>query len=386
VSHQGAVVDLTDEQLRARRTAKWSVPDEVLPAWVAETDFALCPEVAEAVQRSVRDGSTGYPPPDAATGLPEALAGYASSAWGWEVPPGRVLAVGDVMSGVLLALTTLCDDAPVVVPTPAYPPFLDVAGLAGRRMVAVPLDPDCPTAVLDLDRIDAELAAGARTVLLCQPHNPWGRAFGRAELEALRDVVVRHGARVVSDEIHAPLVLPGAAHVPYLTLDGTADHAVTVLSASKAWDVPGLKCAQVVVGNDADAAALRGLPLVANHGLSPVGIAANLAAWTRGGPWLAALIERVDANRRLLGELATERLPRVRMRPLEATYLAWLDARAYGHDRPAAVALERARVMVNEGTTFGDGGTGGVRLNLATSPDRVREAVDRLAQAWEHAG
>ena len=379
-----AIVDLTDDQLRARRTAKWSVPQDVLPAWVAEMDFALCPEVAEAVERAVRDGSTGYPPSDPATGLPEAVAGYASSAWSWQIPPRRALSVGDVMAGVLLSLTALCDDAPVVVPTPAYPPFLDVAALAGRRMVTVPLDPDSPTAALDLDRIDAELAAGARTVLLCQPHNPWGRVFGGAELEGLRDIVARHGARVVSDEIHAPLVLPGATHVPYLTLEGTADHAVAVLSASKAWNVPGLKCAQVVTGNDEDAAALRDLPLVANHGLSPLGIAANVAAWTQGGPWLAALIERLDSNRALLGGLVDDHLPGVRLRPLEATYLAWLDARAYGHEHPAAVALERGRVMVNEGTSFGAGGVGGVRLNIATSPDRLRDAVTRLARAWEH--
>ena len=378
------IVDLTDDQLRSRRTVKWAVaPDDVLPAWVAEMDFALCPELAEAVARAVRDESTGYAPHDRSTGLPEALGAHAATEWGWDVDPGRVVLTGDVMAGVLIALTTLCENAPVVVPTPTYPPFLDVVPLAGRRLVEVPLDPDSPTASLDLERIDAELAAGARTVLLCQPHNPWGRVFTSGELEALRDVVVRHGAKVVSDEIHAPLVLPGAAHVPYLTIDGTADHGVAVLSASKAWNVPGLKCAQIVTGTDADAAALRNLPLVANHGLSPLGIAANLAAWRNGGHWLAGLIRRLDANRALLGDLVGEHLPRVGTRPLEATYLAWLDARAYGHDRPAAVALERGRVMVNEGATFGAGGAGGVRLNIGTSPERLSEAVARLARAWE---
>ena len=221
-------------------------------------------------------------------------------------------------------------------------------------------------------------------MLLCQPHNPWGRAFGRAELEALRDVVLRHGARVVSDEIHAPLVLAGATHVPYLSLDGTHGHGIAVLSASKAWNVPGLKCAQLVTGNEADANLLRALPPVANHGVSTLGIAANVAAWRSGGPWLDALLLRLDSNRSLLGELVAEHLPRVRTRPLEATYLAWLDARAYGLDVPAAVALRHGRVMVNEGASFGAGGAGGVRVNIATSPDRLREVVVRMADAWEH--
>lgn len=378
------LADLSDAQLRARRTVKWTVPDDVLPVWVAETDFALAPEVAEGVARALRDESTGYAPADSATGLPEAVVAHAATAWAWDVSPARVVLTGDVMAGVLLILNTLCDNAPVVVPTPAYPPFLEVVPLSGRQRVDVPLDPASPTACLDLDRIDEALAAGARTVLLCQPHNPWGRVFSRAELEGLRDVVTRHGARVISDEIHAPLVLPGATHVPYLAVEGTADHGVAVLSASKAWNVPGLKCAQVVTGSEVDADALRAVPLIANHGVSTLGIAANLAAWSAGGPWLLSLLERLDDNRALVRELVAEHLPRTRARSLEATYLAWLDTRAYGHDDPAAVALERGRVMVNEGTSFGAGGTGGVRLNIATSPQRLSEAVRRLAAAWEH--
>jgi cystathionine beta-lyase len=286
------------------------------------------------------------------------------------------------MAGVHLALTTLCEDAPVVVPTPAYPPFLDVVPLAGREIVTLPLDPDAEVAALDLDRVDAALAAGARTVLLCNPSNPWGRAFSVAELEGLRDVVTRHGARVVADDIHAPLVLPGATHVPYASLPGAAEHTTTVLSASKAFNVPGLKCAQVVAGSVADLRALRSVPLVANHGTSPLGIAANLAAYTGGRPWLDALVERLAANRDSLEKLVAEELPGVRMRRLEATYLAWLDVRALGLDDPAEVARSRGRCIVNDGRTFGPGGDGHVRLNIATSPERLADAVRRLATAW----
>ncbi|GAB2682405.1 MalY/PatB family protein [Thalassiella azotivora] len=378
------IVDLPEHELRARRCVKWDVVEaHVLPAWVAETDYALCPEVEQALQRAVRDGVTGYPPPDRWTALPHALAGFAERHWGWHLDPALTLATGDVMAGVRLVLETLCEPAPVVVPTPAYPPFLEVVPVTGRELVQVPLDPDAGTAALDLGRIEDALRAGARTVLLCQPHNPWGRVFTRAELEGLRDVVVRYGARVVSDEIHAPLVLPGARHVPYLSLEGTAEHAVTVLSASKAFNVPGLKCAQVVAGDATSARALADAPLVANHGLSPLGVVATEVAWNAGDTWLAALVERLDAQRLLWSEQVAALLPRARVRPLEATYLAWLDVRAYAPVQPAHLARRRGRVMVNEGSTFGSGGEGHVRVNLATSRDRLVEVVRRLSAAFE---
>jgi cystathionine beta-lyase len=377
------IEDLDETALRARRSVKWDVAaDGMLPAWVAETDFAPCPAVQRAVEDAVARGAYGYPVRDDRSGLPEETARFCASSWGWRVDPASVVLVGDVMAGMLLALATLCDDGPVVVPTPTYPPFLDVVPLAGRQRVDVPLDPDATTAGLDLGRIDGALAAGARTVLLCNPHNPWGRAFRAEELEGLRDVVLRHGARVVSDDVHAPLVLPGARHVPYASLPGTAEHTTTVLSASKAWGVAGLKCAQVVAGSPGDRARLRSVPLVANHGLSPLGTAANRAAYADGGPWLEALVQRLGENRNLLERLAPRRLPGVAMRRLEATYLAWLDVRALGHDDPAGVAAARGKVLVNDGRSFGPGGEGHVRLNIATSPERLTEAVERLATAW----
>jgi cysteine-S-conjugate beta-lyase len=377
------IVDLTDEQLRARGSIKWAFAEpDVLPAWVAEMDFALAEPVTEALHDAVDRGDVGYPGLDADTGVPQALASFAKERWDWSLDPASVVLTGDVMAGVRLTLDALCEQAPVVVPTPAYMPFLDVVPLSGREMVAVPLSPDADAATLDLDAIDDALRAGARTVLLSNPHNPWGRAFSRAELEGLRDVVERHGARVVSDEIHGPLVLPGAVHVPYASLEGAGAHTTTVLSASKAWNVPGLKSAQLVPGSAADLRVLRGLPPVANHGSSPLGHAAAVAAYTLGVPWLDALVARLDANRALFRELVSTELPRVRMRPLEATYLAWLDARAYGLADPAALALQRGRVLVNDGRTFGAGGAGHVRVNIATSEERLREIVRRLATAW----
>jgi cysteine-S-conjugate beta-lyase len=374
--------DLTDRELRDRAGAKWTAagPD-VLPAWVAEMDFALAEPVAAALHDAVDRGAVGYSPGDARTGVAQALAAFTRQRWAWSPEPAHVVLVPDVMAGIELVLRTLCEDAAVVVPTPAYPPFLDVVPLTSRQLVPVPLDPDGP-AVLDLHRIEAALAAGARTVLLCQPHNPWGRVFGREELEGLRDVVLRHGARVVSDEVHAPLVLSGAAHLPYGALEGTAAHTTTVLSAAKAWNVPGLRCAQVVTGTLEDADTLRALPHTANHGPSPLGVVGALAAYGHGGPWLEELLQRLDGNRALFGGLVEDRLPGVRQWPLEGTYLAWLDVRALGHDDPAGLALREGRVLVNDGARFGPGGKGHVRVNLATSPERVERIVRQLAVAW----
>lgn len=375
--------DLSDDELRDTRSVKWTLPPrDVLPAWVAEMDVRPCPAVQAALEDAVAHGVYGYPSPDDATPLPQAAAAFLGRRFGWDVDPRSVVLTGDVMAGVRLLLETVCEPAPVVVPVPSYPPFLDVVPVTGRRLVTVPSVLDRGRAVLDLEAIEAALAAGARTVLLSTPYNPLGRALDRCELEALRDVVVRHRARVVSDEIHAPLVLPGARHVPYLSLAGTADHATAVIASSKAWNTPGLKCAQIVAGGRDDLAALRSIPLVANHGTSSLGIVASTAAYTGGDPWLDDLLVHLAAMRALFGTLVADRLPGVSWTPLEATYLAWLDASSTGLVDPGATALERGRVMVLDGRHFGAGYEQCVRVNLATSAERLERVVDRLALAW----
>ena len=375
--------DLTDEEARRSLLLKWGTVDEdVLPCWVAEMDYALAPPVAKALQRAVHDQVTGYPDMENHHLLGEALAGFAERHWGWRVDPTLVQPVSDVTAGIRVALDVLSDPGPMVLPVPAYHPQLDVAGLTGRARVDMVLDPDAEEARLDLDRIRQLLSEGARTVLLTQPHNPWGRVFTRAELEALRDLVVEYGARVISDEIHAPLVLPGAEHVPYLSLEGTADHAVTVIASSKAFNTAGLRCAQIVAGDAETMQRLQDIPLARNDSWSPLGVIAARAAYTEGDEWLASLVERLDQQRSLLAELLKAHLPEVRMRPLEATYLAWLDARAYGFVDPTQVALERGRVLASPGHVYHPGLEGHTRLNIATSPERLTEIVHRLAEAW----
>jgi cysteine-S-conjugate beta-lyase len=376
------ILDPTDDELRRSLVLKWGTVDpDVIPAWVAEMDYPTAPEVHDAIRQAVDAGVLGYPPFDEDGALGRAYAGFAERHFGQVVDPQQVLPVVDVTAGVRVALDVLSDPAPVVLPTPAYHPQFGVVPITGREVWELPVSPDSPTGRFDLDRLDELFARGARTLLLTQPHNPLGHVHTREELEGIRDVVVRHGARVISDEIHAPLVLRGASHVPYLSLEGAGEHAVAVLAASKAFNTAGLRCAQIVTDDPATRDRLLDVPMARNDSWSTLGEIAAVAAYSLGDAWLAALVERLDEQRRLLADLLAEHLPDARMRPLQATYLAWLDLRAYDVDDPAAVALEKGRVRLEAGHRYQHDLTGHVRLNVATSPERLTEIVRRLASA-----
>ncbi|RKF23715.1 MalY/PatB family protein [Micromonospora globbae] len=373
-------LSLTD--LRRRTSEKWRrYPEDVLPLWVAEMDVPLAEPVTRALAEAINLGDTGYAHGPA---YAEALAGFAAERWGWTVDVARTRAVPDVMMGVVevLDLVTGHGDAVVVNP-PVYPPYYQFLRSAGRRIVEAPLegrhrlDPDA------LDRAFAEAVAGGRRAayLLCSPHNPTGTLHTRAELSTVAELAARHGVRVVVDEIHAPLVYPGATFVPYLSLPGT-ERDFALLSASKAWNLAGVKAAVAVAGADA-AADLARMPAEVNDGVSHLAVIAHTAALRHGGPWLDDLLSGLDANRHLLADLLAERLPGVRYQPPDATYLAWLDCRALelpgGPDAdPATVFLERGRVAFVPGPDFGTGGAGHLRLNFATSPDVLTEAVRRM--------
>lgn len=370
-------------QLRDRGSMKWTAygPD-VLAAWVAEMDFPTVPAVDRAVRAAIDRGYYGYPPDDRVTGLPAATA-RVLAAGGLRVQPERIRLLPDVLRGIELAIGLYSPaGSPVIVPTPAYPPFLDVARACGRPVVQVAMRDTDAGWCYDLPAIDAALAAGAGTLIVCNPHNPLGRVFDAAELSAVAEVVESHGARVIADEVHSPLTYAGDVHVPYASLSAVAAaHSVTLVSASKAWNLPGLKCAQVVLTSETDARAWEGLSYVRTQGASTLGVVANLAAYTSGADWLAVTLSYLDGNRRLLADLLAERLPQVRFGLPQATYLAWLDCRALGLTDPAAFFLDRAKVAVNDGATFGAAGRGGVRLNFATPRPILRQVVDRMADA-----
>ncbi len=374
---------ISEEELRRRRTMKWTLygPD-VLAAWVAEMDFRVAPPIRAALIEAIDREDFGYTPADT-TDLSTACAEFMASAYGWAVAPARIFPVIDVLAGITGALDLFVPPASdVIVPTPTYAPFFEIVELTGRRVVPVPMVDDDRRATLDLAAVATALASGARCVLLSNPQNPTGRVFTIDELVGLAEVVDRHGARVIVDEVHAPLVYPGRHHVPYATVsDAATEHAVTVTSASKAWNIAGLKCAQVIVSNHRDAAQWRSLPVFGVAGATPLGTAASTAAYRSGGPWLHDLVTYLDANRRLLADLLAAQVPEVTYRTPEGTYLAWLDCAALGVDDPAGFFLHHARVALNDGPAFGPGYPRYVRLNFGTSQKLLERIVSAMGAA-----
>ena len=373
---------LSLDELRLRTSVKWRThPSDVLPVWVAEMDVPLAEPVVRALTGAVAVGDTGY---QFGTAYAQALDAFARERWDWDgVVPDRTRVVPDVMLGIVetLQLVTGPDDAVVLSP-PVYPPFYAFVGHLPRRIVEAPLGGDRRLDPAALETAFRQVTAGGRTAayLLCNPHNPTGTVHTAGELAELARLADRYGVRVVADEIHSPIVLPGARHVPYLSVPG-AETGLALLSASKGWNLAGIKAALAVAGPGAVDDLAR-MPEEVGHGPSHLGVIAHTAAFRDGGPWLDALLAGLDDNRRLLANLLAEHLPAAGYREPQGTYLAWLDLRPYGAgDDPAAVLLQRGRVALTPGTAFGTGGTGHARLNLATSPEILTEAVRRMASA-----
>jgi cystathionine beta-lyase len=374
-----ALTELDLDELRQRSSAKWSeYPDDVLPSWVAEMDFPLAPPIAAALADAIAKGDAGYANPDRSR-LGAALADFSRRRFGWEIDPDMVGACHDVVGGLRDVLRVLCEPgAEVIVCPPVYHPFFSLVVEAGCRVREVPLRPGGD---LDLEGVDSALAGGAEAILLCNPQNPVGTVCSREELAALADLAVAHDAWVLADEIHAPLILPGAEHVPFLTVSDVArERGLAFVSASKAFNVAGLGCAQIVAASKAGWRVVEELPFGARHP-SQFGLIAAIAAYSsaEAEEWLDAVIEVLDRNRALLAELLEERLPEANYVPPRAGYLCWIDLSALGlGDDPAPILLERGRIALSPGVQFGNGGEGHVRLNAGTSPDLVKEAVERI--------
>jgi cystathionine beta-lyase len=373
---------LSLDDLRQRQSIKWRQhPPDVLPLWVAEMDTLPAPAVRTALDAALDLGDTGYP---WGQGYAEAYADVAGQSWGWRPDPAATSLVADVMTGVVEVLRLVTDpgDAVVLVP-PVYPPFAGFTRHSGRRVVEAPLGADGRLDLEVLDRACRTATGGGRraALLLASPHNPTGTVHTAEELTAVATLAEGHGVRVVVDEIHAPLTHPGGpAFTPYLSVPG-AERGFVVFSASKAWNLAGLKAALAVAG-PAAADDLAAMPEVVGHGASALGVLAHTAALRAGQDWLAEHLAGLGAQQRLLAALLAEHLPGVAHRTPDATYLAWLDCRALGLPaEPAEFFLEHARVALNAGVDFGTGGAGHVRLNFATSTAVITEAVERMAAA-----
>lgn len=379
----GPLEALPLDVLRRRSSTKWrTYADDVIPMFVAETDFALAEPITRVLTEAVAIGDTGYTPPR--PGVAEAFAGFARRRFDWHVDPRRVRWTGDVMMGVVeLLRATIRPGDKVIVTPPVYPPFFDTVVEAGGEAASVPLIDTGDTWVLDLAGIETALAAGARAVLLCNPHNPTGTVHSATALAELARIAQRFDAVVISDEIHAPLTHDPAVFTPFLEASpAAAEVGFAVTSASKAFNFAGLKCAVMVAANDAHAAVLRALPWEVEWRTGLFGALANNAAF--GGEsdaWLDALRARLDINRRLLATLLAEHLPLARYRIPDAGFLAWIDVSAYDWGDDPAVTLRRhAHVALHHGPQFGAGGAGHVRLNFGCAPELIVEAVTRIGE------
>lgn len=371
--------------LRTRTSAKWRLyPADVLPLPVAEMDYPLAPPIAAALHAAVDRSDTGY-----AAGsrfVAEAFQEFAAARLGWEIDPARVTCTADVSMGIVEVLrqVTTPGDGIVITP-PIYPPFFELVTEAGGTVVEVPMLGGIDEGwSLDLDGIDAAFAAGARAMVLCNPHNPIGLVPDAATLAALAGIAARHGATIVSDEVHGPLAQPESPYTPFLTVsDAAREYGVAVTSASKAFNIAGLKAALIVTASERGDRVRAAFPYEVEWRMSQFGAIASIAAFRHGGHWLDGVLASLDDNRRLLADLIADELPGVRYRMPQASYVAWLDLSALGWgDDPAAFALKHAKVALANGPGFGASvGGGHARLNFACTPEVLDEAITRLAEA-----
>jgi cysteine-S-conjugate beta-lyase len=365
-------------RLRTRRSKKWTTyGPEVLPLPVAEMDVRLADPIAAVLHAAVDNSDTGYV--GSQTEYVDAFACFADGRWGWTLDPAAVRTCADVATGVTEVLRLLVTPGErVVLSPPVYPPFWAWLDAVGAEPVEVPLTVE---GRLDLVGIAAAAAGGVRALLLCHPQNPTGRVNSVAELAELASIAARYGMIVLADEIHAPLTMPGVDFSPYLTVsEQAADTGIAFHSASKAWNLAGLKAAQIVAAGAGSRAVLERLSPELHWGVGQFGMLAGTAAYSGGVAWLDELRAALASNVDLLASLLASELPQVGFQRPDSTYLAWLDCRELGiGDDPAAEFLARGRVALSSGPGFGAPGLGHARLNLACHPDLLREAVARIA-------
>lgn len=416
-SHNSSTLELpTLAELRRRGTKKWrGYPDDVIPMWVAESDFHTCPAVARAIQDCVDREYFGYSADDEE--LREALAGFYERRFGWTFSPDWVRSVPDVVTGVKIAVEELTPaGSAIVLPVPAYNPFFEIPDVTGRPSIEVPMTPE---GGFDLAALEEVFAAGTATtrgrvlvdkgagnngqaeegnpagsLILCNPYNPLGRVFSEEELRDVVELAAKYNVRVISDEIHAPIVYPGHQHTPAASISEiAAENTITVTATSKGWNTAGLRCAQMILSSRRDRDIMARVHKLRTGEASTVGIAAATAAYRDDSGWLEEQIDYLSGNLDLIERRLPEVLPGATFHRPEGTYLLWVDVRdvpgiykaTHGNSEtppdPAEQIFKRAKVAFNTGAIYGAGGDGHVRINFATSREILTEALDRIAAA-----
>ena len=368
------------EQVIDRRNGdslKWNkyAGRDILPLWVADMDFAAPPPVIAALQARVAEGCLGYSVPWPS--LVDSVLGHLQRAYAWSVEADWLVGLPGLVTGINAACRAV--DGDVITATPIYPPFLSAPGLADKKLAVAPLRLEGDRWGWDFAALEAALTPETRLLLLCHPHNPVGRVWDADELAKLAEFCARHDLIICSDEIHCGLILePGLSHTPFAALSAEiAERCITLMAPSKTYNIPGLGCSFAVIPN----AALRRRFAGVMRGIVPdvnvLGLVAAEAAYRDGEDWRLALIEALRRNRDRV-QAAVAAMPGLSMTPIEATYLAWIDARGLGVADPVAF-FEAAGVGLSSGRDFGL--PGWVRLNFGCPAATLDAALERMSQA-----
>ena len=369
-----------------RRTdsLKWGLfGDDVLPLWVADLDFTSPVEVIAALHARVDHGVFGYA--RESRELKELLTARMETLYGWKITPEDITLLPGIVSAFNLVSQAVAEPGTsILIQPPVYPPFFDAPRHAGARAVFSPIKADNSGEYrIDFSAFEAAIEEDTRLFLLCNPHNPIGRAFTREELLGMAEICLHRGIVICSDEIHSDLIYNGYHHIPIASLDPEiAARTVTLIAPSKTFNIAGLECSALICTNPdlrkRVQAARRGLL----GGVNLLGATAAVAAYRFGADWLQEVMEILEGNRDYLMRYLAENIPAIRMAKPEATYLAWLDCRALGlSESPSKFFLENAKVALNNGEDFGAQGKGFVRLNFGCHRDTLTAALERMRHA-----
>ena len=380
--------DIKITNLRSRKGVKWNnYSESIIPAWVADMDFPVAPEIREVLLERVQSSDIGYPIAFEKSDLPRLLVQRLQNRFSWTISSTEVLSLTDVVQGLYQAVSLFSSKKDgVIIQTPIYPPFLQCVQELDRKLIINPLRQASNKYEIDFDNLDYCLKEKPKILMLCNPHNPTGRVYTKEELEKLAAFSCKNDLIILSDEIHSDLVLDPVPHIPIASIDKeVAARTATFLSASKSFNIAGLCLAFVHISDANLLRIFRQLPRHQIGSHNSLSLAAVEVAWTKGERWLGETLEILKRNRSDLKNMVDKNWPQVSFYPGEATYLAWMDMRSIGPgEKMAKFFLDRSQIVLSEGEMFGSEGKGFVRLNFATSPEILSEILHRMDRAIQY--
>ena len=371
------------QDLRNRKSVKWrQFPSDVLPLPVAEMDFPIAEQVKLALRDMIERSDTGYLGP-----FPEmfdAFAGFAKQRWNWNVDVSQMRIATDVGVGTVEVIRTLIDPGDrVMLNSPVYDNMWRWVGEVKANLVDVPLTENNLDYSLDLDAIEGEYKKGIKVHILCHPHNPVGVIFSKEILAKLAELAVKYQVKIISDEIHGPLTYDSNSFTPFLAIsDAAREVGITVTSASKGFNLAGLKCALIITSSQELKEKINSMPISVAFRASLFGAVAATAAFRDSAAWLDGVLATLNENRKLIRHLVETQLPAIGYRIPDFGYLAWLDLSNLGlGEDPTKLILERGKLAINGGAMYGPKHKSFARINFGTSPEIIIEAFNRIQKS-----